>query len=177
MVAIMLVFLAGAVYAVGYDPGGVLGEGGLDVGSKENPADTLAQGPAPGSSPEAAAYWTVASELRGISPKNVEGVYHSTLDPSWASVRITGPEEESTWVLFVHRENDSWKALKSVRADEPEHPENEKVVLDGVPRDLVDSIYPPKKASEASGLVAEPVDPGTLPSVEQPAIPPSDPVT
>jgi beta-lactamase class A len=177
MVAIMLVFLAGAVYALGYDPGGVLGEGGLDVGSKENPAGTLAQGPAPGSSPEAAAYWTVASELRGISPKNVEGVHHSTLDPSWASVRITGPEEESTWVLFVHRENDSWKALKSIRADEPEHPEYEKVVLDDVPKDLIEAIYPTDLPSGISGLLSEPVEPSALPSVEPPAIPPSDPVT
>ena len=123
MLAIMVVFLVGAVYALDYDPGGVLSEGWLDAGSE---GSTLAQGPAPGSSPEAAAYWAVASELRGMSPKDVEGVHHSTLDPSWASVRITGPEEESTWVLFVHRENDSWKALKSIRADEPDHPEYER---------------------------------------------------
>ncbi|MBV9454187.1 MAG: metallo-hydrolase family protein, partial [Rubrobacter sp.] len=177
MLAIMLVLLAGTVYAVGYDPGGVMGEGGLGFGSKGNPTDTLPQGPAPGSSPEAAAYWTVASELRGISPKNVEGVNHSTLDPSWASVRITQPEDDSTWVLFVHRENDSWKALKSIRADEPDHPENEKAVLDDVPKDLVESIYPPDPDSGVSGLLSESVEPSAVPSVEPPAISPSDPVT
>ena len=180
VLVVLLAFLASAVYAVSYEPGSEWDLSGLFEremgGSKGNPASTLAQGPAPGSSPAAAAYWAVASELPGIDPESVEGVYQSKLDPSWASVRITEQEEESTYVVFVHRENDSWKALKSIRADEPEHPEYEKVVLDEVPKDLVESIYPQNLAPDASGLLSEPVDPGSLPSVEPPEVPPPDPV-
>jgi beta-lactamase class A len=106
-----------------------------------------------------------------MDAESVKGVYESKLDPSWASVRIEGPEDEGTYVVFLQREGDSWKARKSIRADEPEHPEYEKVVLDEVPKDLVDSIYPQSLAEgssgpKSSGLLAEPVDTGTLPSVE-----------
>jgi hypothetical protein len=122
-------------------------------------------------SPAAVAYWLVASEIPGMDAESVKGVYESKLDPSWASVRIEGPEDEGTYVLFLQREGDSWKARKSIRADEAEHPEYEKVVLDKVPKDLVDSIYPQSLAEgssgpKSSGLLAEPVDSGTLPSVE-----------
>ncbi len=187
---ILLAFLVSAVYALGYDPGGALSsEGNLsglfksgsstsgETESKENLAGTLVQGPAPESSPAAAAYWAVASERPGIDHESVEGVYQSTLDPSWASVRIAGPEEEGTYVLFVHRENDLWKAQKSIRADEPEHPEYEKVVLGEVPEDLVESIYPEDLVSDASGLLAQPVEPSSLPTVEPAKVPSPDPVT
>lgn len=82
------------------------------------------------------------------------------------------------YIIFLQRGNDNlWKARKSIRADEPEHPENERVILDGVPKDLVESIYPEKLASDTSGLLAEPVDPGSLPSVKKAQVPPPEPVT
>jgi beta-lactamase class A len=128
------------------------------------------------SSPEAVAYQLVATEIPGIDAGSVKSVYKSVLDPSWASVRIEGPEDEGTYILFLQREDDSWKAQKSIRADEPENPEYENVVLDGVPEDLIESVYPQSMAadsagpessrSESSGLLAEPVETGSLPSVE-----------
>jgi len=133
-------------------------------------------------SPEALAYWLVASEIPGMDPESIKGVYKSKLDPSWASVRVEGPEEEGTYVLFLQREGDSWKARKSIRADEPEYPEYEKVVLDGVPKDLVEAIYPQSLAagsskSDSSGLLVEPVETGTLPSVEAAKPPTPESVT
>jgi beta-lactamase class A len=132
-------------------------------------------------SPEAAAYRLVAGEIPGIDAGSVTGVYESALDPSWASVRIDGPEDEGTYIVFLQRGDDStWKAQKSIRADEPDNPEYEKVVLDGVPKDLVESIYPQSlgadpSGSKSSGLLAQPVEAGNLPSVE--AAEPPEPET
>jgi beta-lactamase class A len=177
---VLLASLMIAMYALSYASGGGWNLSNLP-GEALWPSQEAEPEPVPeqaDTSPAAAAYRTVASELPRADSKNVQGVYKSTLDPSWASVRIAVPEEEGTYIVFLQRGDDnSWKAWKSIRADEPEHPENEKVVLDGVPRDLVDSIYPPKKASEASGLVAEPVDPGTLPTVKPAEDSAPDPVT
>jgi beta-lactamase class A len=151
-------------------------EGGTSSGEPV-PAQTV-----DASSPEAVAYQLVATEIPGIDAGSVKSVYKSVLDPSWASVRVEGPEDEGTYIIFLQREDDSWKAQKSIRADEPENPEYENVVLDGVvPEDLIESVYPQSMAadssgpesskSESSGLLAEPVDTGSLPSVE-PAEPP-----
>lgn len=133
-------------------------------------------------SPEAVAYRLVASEIPGMDTESIEGVYESKLDPSWASVRVEGPEDEGTYVLFLQKQGDSWKALKSVRADEPEAPEYEKVVLDGVPEDLVESIYPQSLAvgssgAGRSGLTAKPAATGDLPSVEESLAEPPEPET
>jgi beta-lactamase class A len=135
-------------------------------------------------SPEAVAYRLVASEIPGMEPDGVKGVYESKIDPSWASVHVEGPGDEGTYVLFLQREGDSWKARKSVRADEPQSPEYEKVVLDAVPEDLVESIYPQGLAAagssgtEKSGLSAKAVETGDLPSVDgalaEPPVPETD---
>ena len=57
-------------------------------------------------SPEAAAYRVVASEIPGTKPEDVEGVYKSAKDPSWASVRVDGPGGEGTYFLFTKRGDD-----------------------------------------------------------------------
>ncbi len=117
--------------------------------------------------PEGLTYGAVAAEIPGITPDSIKGVYKSKLDPAWASVRVEGPDDEGVYVLFLKREGETWTALKSIRADEPEYPEYENVVLDGVPEDLVGSVYPQNAATaEPSGLLIEPVEPGSLPSVE-----------
>jgi beta-lactamase class A len=142
------------------------------VGSGEVPEGEPASEPLPeqaDASPAAAAYQLVASEFPGIGPESVQGVYQSKYDPSWASVRLAAPKgDEGTYVVFLQREDDSWKAQRSIRADEPEHPEYERVVLDGVvPEDLVGSLYPQSLGlTEPSGLLMDPIETGTLPSVE-----------
>ncbi|MDQ3891875.1 MAG: class A beta-lactamase-related serine hydrolase [Actinomycetota bacterium] len=131
-------------------------------------------------SPAAVAYQAVAPELPGLDPGRVQGVYQSKLDSSWASVRVVAPSgDEGTYVVFLQREGDSWEARRSIRADEPEHPEYERALLDEVPEDLVKSLYPQSLASAAdpSGLLMEPVETGTPPSVEVAEVPPAESVT
>jgi len=145
--------------------------------SKGSAQEVVPEQTADASSPEAVAYQLVATEIPSIDTESVQGVYESTLDPSWASVRVEGPEDEGTYIIFLRREDDSWKARKSIRADEPENPEYENVVLDEVPEDLVEAVYPQSLGAdtsgpETSGLLAEPVETGSLPSVE-PAEPPT----
>ena len=121
------------------------------------------------SSPEAAAYRVVASEIPGMKPENIEGVYKSGQDPSWASVRVDCPGEEGAYILFTKRGDDGkWTVERSIRADEPEYPENENVLLGGVPGDLVASVYPETLAIRGGdeALLIEPVKPGKLPEVE-----------
>jgi beta-lactamase class A len=122
-------------------------------------------------SPETVAHRLVAAEIPHIDAESVKGVYESALDPSWASVRVEGPEDEGTYIVFLQREGESWKARRSIRADEPENPEYERVVLGGVPEDLIESVYPQSLGSDPSGpesspLLAEPVETDALPSVE-----------
>ncbi len=181
---LLLTFLLGA-YALGYSSDSISSEGGF-FGLFGSPEASLTSseenaeqdpGPPPESSPAAAAYAAVAPEYADMGPENIQGVYKSKLDPSWASVHLTVPDEESIYVVFVRQVDGSWKALKSIRADEPENPEYEKVVLDEVPEDLVDSVYPPDEASEVSGLLAEPIDPGTLPNVKAAGVSSPEPDT
>ena len=181
MLVVLLASLACAVYALGYVSGG---EWDLSEASEGEPSSSP-QGalggsepiPEPPNDPAAIAYWLVASELPEIDPESVQGVYQSTLDPSWASVRIAAPDEESIYVVFLQREDDSWKAQKSIRADEPEQPEYEKTVLDDVPKDLVEAIYPENLADDASGLLTELKAPDSLPTIEPAEVAPPDPVT
>jgi beta-lactamase class A len=91
--------------------------------------------------PEAAAYVAVAPELPGVGPENLMGVYRSKIDDSWASVRVAPEEEAKDFVVFVRRSGDSWRAEKSMRADEPDYPDNDVVPLAGVPKDLIDYLY------------------------------------
>ena len=130
-------------------------------------------------SPEAAAYRVVASEIPGVKPENIEGVYKSTKDPSWASVRVDCPGGEGIYFLFAKQGDDGmWTVERSIRADEPEYPENENILLGGVPEDLVKSVYPENLAMEGGeqGLLVEPVKPGKLPEVEPAVFSPPEPV-
>jgi beta-lactamase class A len=192
LVVVLLASLVCALLALGYVSSGTtkigqylsgLSRGALSSVSRESDSSEGGSASKPGpkqidtSSPAALAYSLVASEIPGMDAESVKGVYESKLDPSWASVRVEGPEDEGTYILFLQREGDSWNARKSIRADEPDNPEYEKVVLDEVPKDLVESIYPQSLAEgspgpKSSGLLAETVDTGTLPSVE-PAKPPT----
>ena len=203
VIVVLLASLASALLVLGYasmETAGIgeylsrLSEDGSFMASEEEtPVEKAEVSPAPDpepvpeqqtdASPEAVAYRLVASEIPGMEPEGIKGVYESKLDPSWASVHVEGPGDEGTYVLFLQREGDSWKARKSVRADEPQSPEYEKVVLDGVPEDLVESIYPQGLAAsgssgtEKSGLIAKAVETGDLPSVEGDLAKPPEPET
>lgn len=130
-------------------------------------------------SPEAAAYRVVASEIPGMKPEDIEGVYKSAQDPSWASVRVDCPGAEGAYYLFAKKGDDgTWTVERSIRADEPEYPENENVLLGGVPEDLVKSVYPENLAlAGEEGLLVDAVKPGQLPEVEPAAFSPPEPVT
>ena len=193
MVVVLLASLVSALLVLGYVLGGTADIGGyLSVLAREDSSsasreEAASGGPeeaSPGKasrepvpeqvaddSPETVAYRLAAAEVPSIDTGSIAGVYESALDPSWASVRVEGPEDEGTYILFLQREDDSWKAQRSIRADEPENPEYERVVLDGVPEDLIESVYPQSlgvdpSGPESSALLAKPVDAGSLPSVE-----------
>src|SRR5918995_1743017 len=107
--------------------------------SEEAPAKGSDQGqstpeePAPDpeqATPEAAAYVALAPELPGTTPQSIKGVYRSKIDESWASVRVQPENEKKPFVVFTHRDGQSWRAEKSVRADEPKE---EKLDLEDLP--------------------------------------------
>src|SRR5918911_1350509 len=91
--------------------------------------------------PEAAAYVALAPELPGTTPQSIKGVYRSKIDESWASVRVQPENEGKPFVVFTHKDGQSWKAEKSVRADEPNYAKNDVVPLSGVPKDLIEYLY------------------------------------
>lgn len=126
------------------------------------------------STPEIAAYLLMADEFPDVSKKNIETVYHSGLDPSWASVRVSVPGEDKTYIIFLRRKDDLWKAEKSIRADEADYPQYEKVILGGVPSDLVSAIYPENPSSGPRARVSKP---GHLPAVEPVKVTSARPVT
>jgi beta-lactamase class A len=160
-VLVALVLLAGAVYVVTRAPDGManlLGSSGKDAPSQpreeakseEAPAKGSDQGqstpeePAPDpeqATPEAAAYVALAPELPGTTPQSIKGVYRSKRDESWASVRVQPENEGKPFVVFTHKEGQSWRAEKSVRADEPNYAKNDVVPLSGVPKDLIEYLY------------------------------------
>lgn len=187
VVVVLLASLVSALIALGYVSSGTTGIGEyLSALSPDYPPQEAATGePEEGSgeaaeeppeqitddSPESVAYRLAAAEIPNIDAESVAGVYESALDPSWASVRLEGPEDEGTYIVFLQREDESWRAQRSIRADEPESPEYERVVLDGVPEDLIESVYPQSLGADPSGpesspLLAKPVETDVLPSVE-----------
>jgi beta-lactamase class A len=91
--------------------------------------------------PEAAAYVALAPELPGTTPQSIKGVYRSKIDESWASVRVKPENEWKPFVVFTHKDGQSWRAEKSVRADEPNYAKNDVVPLSGVPKDLIEYLY------------------------------------
>ena len=147
-----------------------------DGGTEENKAPPEEPPPDPEQkSPEAAAFVAVAPEFPGVGEENVGTVYRSKMDPSWASVRFTLDGENKDFVVFAHKEGDLWRAEKSIRADEPDYPENDVVPLAGVPKDLIDYVYEENLfAAEVPEPKREKVD--GLPDVGPAETPPLEPV-
>jgi beta-lactamase class A len=127
--------------------------------------------------PEAAAYAVLAPELPGTTPDSIKGVYISKIDKSWASVRFEPEGEAKPFVVFTHKDGDSWKAEKSVRADEPDYAKNDVVPLGGVPEDLIQYLYQENVfAAKVKEPTVEKVDPDSLPDVDGAEFPPAEPV-
>jgi beta-lactamase class A len=80
------------------------------------------------------------------------------------------------YIVFAREVGGEWRAEKAIRADEPEYPDNETVILDGVPEDLVASIYPENLAEDPEGLLVEPERPGRLPDLGPVEFSPTRPV-
>ena len=91
--------------------------------------------------PEAAAFAVLAPELPGATPESIKNVYRSKIDESWASVRVEPEGEGKPFVVFTHWNGESWKAEKSIRADEPDYAKNDAAPLSGVPEDLTQYLY------------------------------------
>ncbi|QIN81423.1 hypothetical protein GBA63_01350 [Rubrobacter tropicus] len=199
VLAALLVAVVGGVFLAGQLSGGTSSAGLSplsDDGSRQEPRQ---EEPAPGpgkegpraegkeeqsppeepapdpeqKTPEAAAFVAVAPEFPGVKEGNVAGVYRSRMDPSWASVRFSPEGENKDFVVFSHKEGDLWRAEKSIRADEPDYPDNDVVPLAGVPKDLLDYLYeenlfaaevPEPKREEIGGLPD--LDPAEKPPAE-----------
>ena len=123
-----------------------------------------------GKTPAAAAYRVAASGLRGVTRKSVGAVYHSGIDPSWASVRVAAPDAGVAvdFVVFLKQKDGVWRARYSILADDPDHPENDTAALVGVPDDLLKAIYPEKLPSFYPNLRAQATNPDELPRVSPP---------
>src|SRR5215212_5303072 len=168
-VLVALVLLAGAVYVVTRTQDGTANlsdpsQSREEAKSEEAPAKGSDQGqstpeePAPDpeqATPEAAAYVALAPELPGTTPQSIKGVYRSKIDESWASVRVQPENEGKPFIVFTHKEGQSWRAEKSVRADEPNYAKNDVVPLSGVPKDLIEYLY---AENEFAAEVPEPKD-------------------
>src|SRR5215204_904242 len=160
-VLIVLVLLVGAAYVVTRTPDGTSNLSGAseeeapsqpreEAVSEEAPAggsdqeEPPPEEPAPDpeqDTPEAAAYVALAPELPGTTPQSIKNVYRSKIDESWASVRVQPENEGKPFVVFTHHDGQSWRAEKSVRADEPNYAKNDVVPLSGVPKDLLEYLY------------------------------------
>ncbi len=119
------------------------------------------------SSPAAVAYAAIAEELPGVTPEDIEKVYRSKKDPSWASVYVGVQDEEDPYILFLQEKRESWEVESTILADEPDHPQNEEAVLGGVPKDLVEPVYIPDRAP-VLGLSEEPVEMAEMPAANPP---------
>ena len=183
---VVLVLLAGAVYLVTRTSDGTANLSGSPekdapsqpregAKSEEAPAKGSDQGksapeePPPGPeqpTPEAAAYVVVAPELPGATPQSIKNVYRSRIDESWASVRVQPENEGKPFVVFAHRDGRSWRAERSIRADEPNYAKNDVVPLSGVPKDLIEYLYAENVfAAEAPEPADEKIDLEDLPDV------------
>ena len=127
--------------------------------------------------PEAAAFVAVAPELPGVSPESVRGVYRSKVDASWASVSFVPEGERKPFVVFAHREGEKWRAEKSIRADEPDYAKNDVVPLAGVPKDLIEYVYPENVfAATLPEPLRMPAELGKLPKAGPAEFPSAQPV-
>src|SRR5215216_5892310 len=174
-ILVALVLLAGAAYIItrtsdetanlsGSSQKGTPSEPSEEAKSEDARAKGSVQGqstpeePAPDpeqATPEAAAYVALAPELPGTTPQSIKGVYRSKIDESWASVRVQPENEGKPFIVFTHRNGQSWRAEKSVRADEPNYAKNDVVPLSGVPKDLIEYLY---AENEFAAEVPEPKD-------------------
>src|SRR5215204_3372742 len=127
--------------------------------------------------PEAAAYVALAPELPGTRPQSIKGVYRSKIDESWASVRVQPENEGKPFVVFAHKAGQSWRAEKSVRADEPNYAKNDVVPLSGVPKDLIEYLYAENAfAAEVPEPKDEKLDLEDLPDAGSAEFSPTEPV-
>src|SRR5215212_7014931 len=127
--------------------------------------------------PEAAAYAVLAPELPGTTLESIKGVYVSKIDKSWASVRFEPEDEGKPFVVFAHKDGKSWKAEKSVRADEPNYAKNDVVPLSGVPEDLIQYLYPENAfAAKVPEPTVEKMDLKDLPKVDSTTFASTEPV-
>ena len=185
---VLAVLAAGGIYASGYASSGASGGEKAPSGdqpllqqarqaiSKRVSAPEVVPEEAT-ATPEGAAYWAVAPEFPGVGPQSVRHVYRSKLNPAWASVYVGASGEAKPFIVFVQRTGDKWEAKKSIRADEPDHPKNDVVPLAGVPKDLVQFIYPENAfAADVPAPREEKVDTDALPSVEPRDVPSTEPV-
>ena len=195
IVVLLVALLAGAAYvAVQASDGGSSGGGANSQetpsrsGDEANVQNAPAQAPdkpAPEETlpdpkqptPEAAAYAVLAPELPGTTPESIKGVYISKIDKSWASVRFEPEDEGKPFVVFTHKNGESWKAEKSVRADEPDYAKNDVVPLSGVPEDLVQYLYAENVfAAKVPEPTVQKVDPESLPDINGATFPQAEPV-
>ena len=203
VLAALVLLLAGAVFVAGRASDGALflsGSSKEDAPSKagEKPSQPREEGksgeaPAKKSgkappektapdpeqpTPEAAAYVVLAPELPGTTPQSIKQVYRSKIDKSWASVRVEPEGEGKPFVVFTHRDGGSWRAEKSVRADEPDYAKNDVVPLAGVPDDLIQYLYPENVfAAKVPEPTIEKIELKGLPHVEPARFSSTEPVT
>lgn len=193
--AVLVVLLAGAIYVAGRTSDGAPSASQEDgAPSHETPAHRGEAKPeeAPAKkpdkaapertdpeqpTPEAAAYAVLAPELPGTTPESIRSVYRSKMDKSWASVRVEPQGEGKPFVVFTHWDGKSWRAEKSVRADEPDYAKNDVVPLAGVPEDLIQYLYPENVfAAKVPEPTIEKIDRPGLPQVESAEFSTTEPV-
>jgi len=164
----------------GQTPSRSRGKGRSDDSSAKEPAKPAPKESAPDPeqvTPEAAAYAVLAPELPGTTPESIKGVYRSKIDKSWASVRFEPEGEGKPFVVFTHWNGKSWRAEKSVRADEPDYAKNDVVPLAGVPDDLIQYLYSKNVfAAKVPEPTIEKMDLKDLPDVDGAAFPSTEPV-
>jgi beta-lactamase class A len=195
ILAVLVMLVVGAGYVFGYASGdasggaegasGTLGEGPAPApredapsGAQESLTEEAKPPPEPPDSPEEAAYVAVAPDLPGMSPESIKAVYRSKINSSWASVHLAPSGQGKVFVVFVKQTDDSWKAEKSIRLDEPNHPENDLAALGEIPRDLLDYLYPENLfAAEAPEPREETVNRDDLPRVGPAEFLPPEPMT
>src|SRR5215203_234709 len=197
-ILILLALLAGAAYVVTRTPDGMANLFGAsekgapssrdsEAGSGDVPAKGLEQGKSTREktaapdleqpTPEAAAYVVLAPELPATTPESIKGVYRSKIDKSWASVRVQPEQEGKPFVVFTHFDGQSWKAEKSIRADEPDYAKNDAVPLSGVPKDLIEYLYAENVfAADVPEPKDEKIDLDSLPHAGPAEFAPTEPV-
>jgi beta-lactamase class A len=193
-ILVLVVLLGGALYLATGTPDGTAGPTGKGAGSGPDEDANSEVAPAKGAeggkptpeetppdpeqaTPEAAAYAALAPELPGTTPQSIKGVYRSKIDDSWASVRVQPEDEAKPFVVFTHRDGHSWRAEKSVRADEPNYAKNDVVPLSGVPKDLIDYLYAKNVfAAKVPEPKVEKIDLQSLPDAGPAQFSPTQPV-